>query len=172
MKHAHEPYAHGRIRLRLLSEADLPVTLEWRNRDGAREQFKNSGLLAYEQHHGWFVRYSEKPDDLVFIAELAATGERVGQVAIYAIDPGARTAEIGRFVASPGLQGQGLMKEAIDVLMRFAARELLLSSVYLEVLESNERAWQLYRKLGFEERGRADGLVRMDRRIDGYLYQC
>ncbi|WP_431821620.1 GNAT family N-acetyltransferase [Burkholderia sp. F1] len=169
MKHAHEPYTHGRIRLSLLAEADLPATLEWRNRDGARKQFKNSDLLAYEQHHGWFVRYTEKPDDLVFIAKLAATGERVGQVAIYAIDRDARTAEVGRFVAAPEFLGQGLMKEAIDVLMRFSARELSLTSVYLEVLESNERARQLYRKLGFEECSRADGLVRMDRRIDDYL---
>ncbi|MBN3789895.1 GNAT family N-acetyltransferase [Burkholderia sp. Ac-20353] len=169
MKHAHEPYTHGRIRLRLLAEADLQATLAWRNRDGAREQFKHSDLLAYEQHHGWFVRYCDKPDDLVFVAELAATGERVGQVAIYAIDGGARTAEIGRFVAAPEFLGQGLMKEAIDVLMRFAARELSLASVYLEVLESNERASHLYRKLGFEERGRADGLIRMDRSIDDYL---
>ncbi|MFX1762841.1 GNAT family N-acetyltransferase [Paraburkholderia sp. A1RI-2L] len=169
MKYAYEPYTHGRIRLRLLTEADLPATLEWRNRDGAREQFKNSDLLAYEQHHGWFVRYSEKSDDLVFIAELAATGERVGQVAIYAIDRGARTAEIGRFVASPEFLGQGVMKEAISVLMRFAASELSLAAVYLDVLESNERACRLYEKLGFEERGRADGLIRMDRRINGYL---
>ncbi|WP_426397407.1 GNAT family N-acetyltransferase [Ralstonia sp. R-29] len=169
MKHAHEPYVHGRIRLRLLAEDDLQTTLEWRNRDGVREQFKSSDLLTYPQHHSWFVRYTEKPDDLVFIAELVDTGERVGQVAIYAIDHGSRAAEIGRFVVSPDFQGRKLMKEAIDVLMRFAASELSLTSVYLEVLESNERAGMLYQKLGFEERGRADGLIRMERRIDDYV---
>lgn len=169
MKPAHEPYVHGRIRLRLLAEDDLPLTLAWRNRDGVREQFKNSDVLAFEQHRGWFVRYTEKSDDLVFIAELRATGERVGQLAIYAIDAGARTAEIGRFVVSPEFSGQGLMKEAIDVLMRFAARQLSLTSVYLEVLESNERAGILYRKLGFRECGCAGGLIRMERRIDDYV---
>jgi RimJ/RimL family protein N-acetyltransferase len=167
MKPAHEPYVYGRIRLRLLADDDLPTTLAWRNRDGVREKFKNSDVVAFEQHHGWFVRYKEKSDDLVFIAELAATGNPIGQVAIYAIDSDARTAEIGRFIASPQFAGQGLMKESIEVLMRFAARELLLVSVYLEVFESNERASMLYRKLGFEEHGRADGMIRMELDFEG-----
>jgi RimJ/RimL family protein N-acetyltransferase len=165
MKHAHAPYVHGAVRLRLLAEDDLRSTLDWRNRDGVRQQFKSSAPLAWDAHHGWFFKYSEKPDDLVFIVEDVASGERVGQVAIYAIDNVKRTAEIGRFVASPEFQGKGMMRQGIEALMHFAASELSLMSVYLEVIETNERARRLYRGLGLIEQKAADGLVRMERAI-------
>jgi diamine N-acetyltransferase len=165
MKPAYAPYVHGAVRLRLLAEDDLRSTLAWRNREGVRQQFKSSALLAWEAHLAWFFRYSAKADDLVFIVEDVAGGGRVGQAAVYAIDNMKRTAEIGRFVASPEFQGKGMMREGIEALMRFAATELALDSVYLEVIETNERARRLYRGLGFIEQDAAEGLVRMERKI-------
>jgi len=169
MKPAHAPYAHGAIRLRLLAEGDLRETLAWRNRDGVRQQFKNPAPLEWEAHHGWFSRYCEKPDDLVLIAERGDNGAKVGQVAIYAIDPENQTAEIGRFVVAPEFQGQGLMRAAIDVLMRFAADRLSLRLVYLEVIETNARARRLYESLGFEVTQSEVGLMRMERSLNDYL---
>jgi diamine N-acetyltransferase len=166
MKHAHAPYVHGAVRLRLLAEDDLRSTLAWRNRDGVRQQFKSSAPLAWDAHHGWFLKYSEKADDLVFIVEDVASGERIGQAAIYGIDHTKRTAEIGRFVVAPEFQGKGLMRQGIEALMRFAVTELSLTSVYLEVIETNERARRLYQSLGFIERQVADGLVKMEREIE------
>lgn len=169
MKHAYAPFEDGEVRLRLLAESDLRSTLEWRNRDGVRQQFKSAEPLQWDAHHGWFLRYSEKPDDLVFIVENTATGERIGQVAIYSIDPVTGSAEIGRFVVAPGFAGRGLMRRGIQALMRFAATELRLRSVYLEVLETNERARQLYKAVGFGEQEAVDGLIRMERSIDDYV---
>ncbi|GJH09266.1 GNAT family N-acetyltransferase [Caballeronia novacaledonica] len=169
MKPAHAPYAYGAIRLRLLAEGDLRETLAWRNRDGVRQQFKSPALVEWDAHLSWFERYLQKSDDLVFVAELADTGGKVGQVAIYAIDDATRSAELGRFVAAPEFQGRGLMREAIEVLMRFAASRLELASVYLEVIETNERARRLYESLGFAETQSVDVLIRMERSIDDYL---
>lgn len=169
MKPAFAPYEHEGIRLRLLAEDDLRQTLAWRNRDGVRHQFKSAALLEWESHHAWFVRYCEKTNDLVFIVEEAATGAKIGQAAVYAIDRDKRAAEIGRFVASPEFQGKGLMRKGIEVLMRFAAVELSLASVYLEVLETNLRAKRLYASLGFVETGSSDGLARMERSTNDYI---
>jgi RimJ/RimL family protein N-acetyltransferase len=166
MKQLYRPFTVGRLRLRLLEEPDLPLTLAWRNRDGVREQFKSSAPLAWEQHVGWFQRYCEKPDDFVFIVEEAATGARVGQVAVYGIDKARRDAEIGRFVVAPEYQGKGLMREAILALIGFAAKEVDLRSVYLEVRESNERARRLYESIGFADTASADGMIRMERSTD------
>ncbi|SAK44001.1 Spermidine N(1)-acetyltransferase [Caballeronia catudaia] len=165
MKQNHAPFELGGVRLRLLAEDDLRITLAWRNRDGVRQQFKSSALLEWEAHHAWFVRYSDKADDLVFIVEDVLTGARVGQAAIYAIDRDKRTAEIGRFVAAPEFQGKGFMRRGIEALMRFAAHELSLTSVYLEVLDTNARAKRLYETLGFVKTDFIDGLARMERTI-------
>jgi RimJ/RimL family protein N-acetyltransferase len=166
MKQLYRPFSAGRVRLRLLEEADLPATLAWRNRDGVRQQFKSSAELAWEQHVGWFQRYREKPDDFVFIVEEVASGARVGQVAVYGIDKGRGDAEIGRFVVAPEYQGKGWMREAILALVRFAANTIGVRSVYLEVRETNERARRLYRSIGFAETDSADGMIRMERGTD------
>ncbi|SAL72037.1 Spermine/spermidine acetyltransferase [Caballeronia peredens] len=165
MKQVYAPYEFDGVRLRLLAEDDLRATLAWRNRDGVRQQFKNPALLDWESHHAWFLRYSDKAEDLVFMVEDALTNTRVGQVAIYAIDNEKRTAEIGRFVAAPESQGKGFMRRGIGALMRFAARELSLSSVYLEVLDTNVHAKRLYQTLGFVETDSREGLARMERTV-------
>ncbi|MFM0629596.1 GNAT family N-acetyltransferase [Paraburkholderia xenovorans] len=155
--------------MRLLDEADLPFTLEWRNRDGARQQFGTADLLQWDQHVGWFKRYLGKADDLVFIVENALTQERIGQVAIYAIDTAARKGEIGRFVVAPQFQGQGLMRQGIQALIGFAREVLDLTSLYLLVRETNERARRLYVQLGFTEVALADGMITMERSINDHV---
>lgn len=169
MKQAYPPFAAGSHRLRLLAEADLPFTLAWRNRDGARQQFGTADVLQWDQHAGWFTRYLDKADDLVFIVEEAATQARVGQVAIYGIDTVAGKAEIGRFVVAPEFQGQGLMRQGIEALMGFAREALGLASVYLLVRDTNERAHRLYVQLGFTEVSRADGMITMERSINDHV---
>jgi RimJ/RimL family protein N-acetyltransferase len=59
--------SHGRVRMRLLEERDLPLTLEWRNREENRQWFFSSDPIAPEQHRRWFERYKEKDDDFVFV---------------------------------------------------------------------------------------------------------
>ncbi|CAB3732754.1 Spermidine N(1)-acetyltransferase [Paraburkholderia phenoliruptrix] len=165
MKQAYSPLTVGSLRLRLLSRADLPFTLEWRNRDGVRQQFGTADVLQWDQHVGWFTRYVEKSDDLVFIVEDATNNARIGQVAIYGIDANARRAEIGRFVVAPEFQGKGLMREAIGALMTFAKETLGLASVYLLVRETNDRARRLYAGLGFAEVSHAEDMITMERSI-------
>lgn len=169
MKQAYSPIVAGSLRLRLLDEADLPFTLAWRNRDGARQQFGTADVLQWDQHAGWFTRYLDKADDLVFIVEDAATHSRIGQVAIYGIDTGASKAEIGRFVVAPEFQGQGLMRQGVEALMGFAREALGLASVYLLVRDTNERARRLYEQLGFTEVSRADGMITMERSINDHV---
>lgn len=169
MKQVFQPYVVNNLRLRLLTHDDLPFTLEWRNREGVREQFGNANALTWEQHAGWFQRYLDKPDDLVFIVEGVQAGARIGQAAIYAIDTEAGNAEIGRFVVAPEFKGKGLMRQAISALMDFARDSLGLAAVYLEVRVTNEHARRLYERLGFVEVAQADGMVRMERRINDHV---
>lgn len=169
MKQTYPPFMAGSLELRLLDETDLPFTLEWRNRDGARQQFGTADVLQWDQHVSWFKSYLDKADDLVFIIEDATTHARIGQVAIYRIDTGASKAEIGRFVVAPEFQGQGLMRQGIEALIRFAREALGLESVYLLVRETNERARRLYAQLGFAELSRADDMVTMERSSNDHV---
>jgi RimJ/RimL family protein N-acetyltransferase len=149
------------IVLRPLSEADLPFTLAWRNREGVRQRFLHSAVIAPEAHRAWFERYLDKGDDIVLVACEPDRAQPYGQVAIYGIDSAAGRAEVGRFVVAPEAQGRGLMRKAIAALVALAREELRLRTVFLEVFADNARAIGLYASLGFVETARRGEVVEM-----------
>ena len=76
------PLPGPRTTLRLLSPADLPRTLAWRNQERVRTAFITSSVLSEDGHRRWFDAYVERDDDFVFIIEARDSGRPVGQVVI------------------------------------------------------------------------------------------
>lgn len=161
MKPPVQPFGNGVVRLRLVAEADLDMTMSWRNRDDARIWFKNSQIVTREQHRAWFSQYSVKDDDFLFVVEVQ--GRPVGHASVYGIDPVDGVAEVGRFLAAPEAAGRGYISLACAELLRFCADNLNLRSVFLKVKENNERAIKVYVRNGFREEARAGGMMRMSR---------
>jgi len=164
MKRPVQPFGNEVVRLRLLAEADLGMTMSWRNRDDVRTWFKNSQIITTDQHQAWFAQYSARDDDFLFVVE--AQGRPVGQASVYGIDWRAGTAEVGRFLAAPEGTGRGYIGLACAELLRFCADTLHLKSVFLEVKEDNARAIGIYARNGFREEARAGGMIRMSRSLD------
>jgi RimJ/RimL family protein N-acetyltransferase len=163
MKSPLQRFGSGGLTLRPITEADLDRTLGWRNREDVRIWFKTFDRIDPSQHRAWFAQYSATDDDFVFLVEFE--GAPVGQASVYGINRADRTAELGRFIAAPEARGRGLMDLACAELLRFCADTLQLTSVYLDVKEDNARAIGLYRRRGFEEEGRRDGIIRMRRSL-------
>ncbi len=156
------PLQTARIRLRLLEEHDLPRTLAWRNQDHVRRWFFASEPLTPPQHSAWFASYRERDDDFTFIIEERDSRRPIGQVAIYHVDWGGRTADFGRLmIGEPDAAGRGLALEAAAAAVNLAIGPLGLREIYLEVLPGNVRAIGLYEACGFEVTGRSDKAVRM-----------
>ena len=141
--------AGGLVRLRLLNQDDLPMTLAWRNRDEVRRWFRQSAVIDMAQHTAWFHQQQLTDDALMFIVEDTAKGGAVGQVSVYNIDRETGEAEVGRFIAAPNASGKGFIRAAILALTHFAFEELSLARLYLEVFANNERAIRLYTSVGF-----------------------
>jgi RimJ/RimL family protein N-acetyltransferase len=155
---------NGRVRLRLLEEADLPMTLAWRNQDHIRKWFLHSDVISPQHHHDWWQRYQARDDDFVFVIEETETLRRpVGQIALYNIDPATRRAEFGRLmIADADARGLGLARLATARLVREAfSSAWQLDELYLEVLAGNEAALHLYRVAGFKESGVTGAVRRM-----------
>ena len=158
-----EPIARGRVCLRPLAEADLPMTLGWRNQEHVRRWFINSDALTPEQHRGWFERYAGRDDDFVFvIEETAELMKPVGQVAVYNIDWVSGRAEFGRIiVGEPEAAGRGLAKEATALLLDFAFGTLGLEEAEAYIKRDNAASLVVFRACGFREAGERDGLKRL-----------
>ncbi len=163
MKRIVAPFGDAAVRLRLIEARDLDATRAWRNRDDARIWFKSRALIDAAGHRAWFEQYLAKDDDFLFIVEHA--GVPVGQAAVYGVDWIERRAEVGRFLVAPLEAGKGHLGQACASLVRFCALSFGLAELFLEVMEGNQRAIRMYRRCGFVEQGRRDGLIRMARAL-------
>jgi diamine N-acetyltransferase len=162
-KRAVAPLAAGRIRLRLLQAADLPLTLAWRNQAEIRRWFFYSERITPEQHGAWYAQYAERDDDFVFIIEeIQRLHQPVGQVALYHLDRAAGRAEFGRLmIGEPAARGQGLARAATDLLVSTALAQWDLREIYLEVYRDNLPAVAIYEACGFQAAGTRDDVVLM-----------
>jgi diamine N-acetyltransferase len=153
----------GRIRLRLLEESDLPMTLRWRNQDHIRKWFVHSEVISAEQHQEWFKQYLERDNDYVFIIEETRNFHKpVGQISLYNIDWKQRRADYGRLlIGEPNAQGKGIAKKANYLLLHYAFAILGLNKVELEVFTDNEPAIAIYRGCRFREVSELNGLKKM-----------
>ncbi len=159
------PLVSGRVRLRLLEEADLPMTLAWRNQDHIRKWFLHAEQVSAAQHRAWFSRYLASDDDLVFIIEDIQRDDcPVGQVAIYHIDLATKSAEFGRLmIGDQAAGGRGLAGSATRLLVETAMTEWGLETVTLDVKTDNAAALAIYRACGFRPESQDGSVVRMTR---------
>ena len=150
------PLVSGPVRLRLLEEADLPLTLAWRNQDHIRKWFFYSDVITPDQHRHWFEQYRHRDDDFVFVIEDLDTLKRpVGQASLYHIDWDGRRGEFGRLlIGDPAAVGLGIAAAATRLLLGEAFSSWGLAQLDLEVLQSNAPALAIYRRYGFIETGR------------------
>lgn len=164
MKRQILPVSDGLVQLRLLEEADLPKTLQWRNRDGIRNYFFHSDVLTFEQHQQWWQKYVPKDDDFVFVIELLEDEQYwpVGQVALYAVNWQEKTAEYGRLmVGEDRARGRGVAQRATKLVLQIGFDVLNLEEVHLEVFAHNQVARHVYERCGFHLVEELDNVVKM-----------
>ena len=151
------------VRLRLLQENDLPMTLRWRNQDHIRRWFFCSDVITPEQHTKWFLQHITRDDDFVFIIEQIHRNYRpVGQVALYNIDWTAFQAEFGRLmIGEPDASSKGLARAATRAALRIAFDHMELNKVLLEVYAENRKAIAIYEEIGFKTDGTLDNIRKM-----------
>jgi len=158
-----DPLSNGRVRLRLLEEVDLPMTLAWRNQDHIRRWFMTSAVITPEQHAAWFAAYRDREDDFMFVIEETASLRRpVGQVSLSHVDHAAGRAEFGRLLIGDAEgAGRGLARETTACLVNEALGPWGLDEIYLEVKDDNAPAIAVYRACGFHTVDRSGGVARM-----------
>ncbi len=161
-----EPLVNGRIRLRLLEDTDLPLTLGWRNRDENRFWFFSTAEISPDQHRGWFEKYRERDDDFVFVIEETDVFKRpVGQLSLYDIDWTTGRAEFGRLlIGDPEARGLGLAQLATALLVDQALERWGLAEIHLECRSTNVRAIAVCAACGFRAQEPVGDVTPMVRR--------
>jgi len=157
------PVEGEHVVLRLLEEADLPLTLSWRNQDHIRTWFLRTDVILEKDHFAWFERYKDLDNDFIFVILSKDLNHiPVGQISLYDINWNTGSAEYGRLmIGDPLAKGKGYAKEATRFLLEYGFTQMGLKEVHLEVKEENLIAQKIYLDCGFVETDRENQLVRM-----------
>jgi RimJ/RimL family protein N-acetyltransferase len=139
------------VRLLPLEADDLALVRSWINDERIAAFNGPRWPVSEREQAGWYERLvrDERKRKLV-IAD--AEGRRAGLVSLHDIDHRHGNAEVGVYVA-PDLQGRGLARAALHMLLRFAFGELNLVRVHARILGFNERSMRLFEALGFQREG-------------------
>ncbi|MBN9393445.1 MAG: GNAT family N-acetyltransferase [Chloroflexi bacterium] len=95
------------------------------------------------------------------------TDRLVGLTWLSGIDRSFGTSHLSVNIGNPEDRGKGYGSEAIRLICSYAFKELRLHRVALVVYQYNDRAFELYKRLGFKEEGRArEAIYRNGRYFD------
>jgi ribosomal-protein-alanine N-acetyltransferase len=103
---------------------------------------------------GWVEHHRTHRSEVLWVIAESDGDRAVGHVGLYEIDHRIRTAEFAIMLGDKSVWGKGLGRACTAFVVRYGFEQLNLNRVSLQVLETNTRAQQLYKSLGFVEEGR------------------
>jgi RimJ/RimL family protein N-acetyltransferase len=134
----------ARIALRPLTEADLLLTLVWRN--ASREAFFHNAELTMAQHEAWFAKYLSGTDTMLIVEH---DGVAIGQLGVSNHD--GASIELGQVLMAPEQRRRGYMREAIALLLDWLKTQGI-TRVIVNLKPENTAATALYLAVGFGAR--------------------
>ena len=114
-------------------------------------QFKKTNIFQAEK---WIIKNSNDTNQKLFGIYLYSNDEKlIGISRLMFIDFESLVAELGIYIGEKKLQNKGYGSIALKKTIEYGFNILKLNKIYLKVLESNQRAINLYSKNNFEIEG-------------------
>lgn len=141
------------IGLRKFEPRDIPALYAFRN-----DREVTSGLGGFSTGYTvsdlerWIDHHNSRADEVMY-AIVDSDDEVLGHVGLYRVDSRVRKAGFGILIGRTESQGRGVGRAVSQWMIDFGFQELNLNKISLSVLSSNERAFHLYKSLGFVEEG-------------------
>ncbi|MEQ6890042.1 UDP-4-amino-4,6-dideoxy-N-acetyl-beta-L-altrosamine N-acetyltransferase [Halomonas sp. CS7] len=154
------------VHLRPLREQDLERIRTWRNHPEVRRFMYTQHAISADEHRGWFQQARDDVDRHLLVVErqcAGAAGEPFGFVNLHVVDPCARRAVWGFYLAPEAPRGSGRALGEATLAHTFA--NLDLHKLCGEALASNDRSIRFHQRLGFMR----EACLR-DHHFDGHTY--
>lgn len=146
-----------RIRLRAVERDDLPRFVTWFQDPEVRAGISLFLPLSLAEEEAWYEDMLKKDPIEHTLAIDVQEGEKwthVGACGFLDYEPRFQHIELGVVVGDRSFWDQGIGTDVVRTLLRHAFKTLNLNRVVLQVFETNLRAIQVYKKIGFVEEGR------------------
>ena len=151
------------VRLRAVEPEDADTVWRWHNDPDVMRWLEGSypePLAAIRQ------RWSERPPNnyerTVFGIETIADGRLIGVIVLRDATPETARAELDVYIGEKDCWNGGYGTEAMRLMCRFGFDHMRLHAIELSVVDENERARHVYRKIGFVEEGKLREAFRRD----------
>jgi RimJ/RimL family protein N-acetyltransferase len=160
----------GKIYLTELDRANAETIRAWLN-DPEVHEFLLVGHvpITREQEYAYYDAQARSTDSYAFEIHAADDGRYLGNINLKDIHPIHRRAEMGLVIGSKEDWGKGYGGDAIVACLRFAFATLGLHSVKIRAHAGNQRAIDLYRRVGFVDVGRERETVFQKGRFGDYV---
>ncbi|MFG6115562.1 GNAT family N-acetyltransferase [Halobacillus sp. MO56] len=147
-------FATDRIHLRKLTESDAVTYYDWRNNMDVMENTNPElDVHTLKETEAFIQSICHSNSSKSYIIEVNENDKPIGIVSLVNIDYKNRNAECIIDIGNVDYWGQGYGTEAMKLLLNYSFSELNLHKVYLRVFSFNQRAINLYERLGFEKEG-------------------
>ena len=127
--------------------------------------YKKKKVFSYEDELNW-VNEKIKENAIIFSMLEKSTGNFIGNFEF--MDVKDDKAEIGICI-TPAYQNKHFGLEAMNAMIEYGFNTLKLKEIDLVVFSTNERAINLYKKLGFIEYKKEENIMGMNGSLD-YIY--
>ncbi|MBB6119602.1 GNAT family N-acetyltransferase [Nocardiopsis algeriensis] len=126
--------------------------------------------ITYAEAREWCETRADRADRLDLAITDAANGRYLGELSLYGVASENESAGYRIALSAIGFTGQGLGREATQLVLEYAFEKVGLHRVWLYVYAFNMRAIAVYRSCGFSVEGRLrDALLWEGRRHDALL---
>lgn len=144
------------FRLRRLTAAETSLVRAWRNRPQIRGVMIHDRIISRREHHEWFKRIRHDPCTRFLLFEFHC--RPAGVTNFTAIDRAKRSCLWGFYRGRDDMPlAGGVMLGYLSLEYAFVA--LRMATVSAGVLEHNYSSRTLFRRLGFQETGRAEQVL-------------
>ena len=136
----------------LNNDSDIELLAKWReaNQDAFPSQFK----VTQQGTKTWLENSVLNSPDRILFWVCDQDNKKIGHAGLFRFDLSQKFCELDNILR--GESGSpGIMQEACSKLIELCQQELGLADIYLRVFSDNQRALELYQKLGMKEIQRA-----------------
>lgn len=150
------------IRLRPMTETDLPLKVQWYNDPDIRKTLIIDETFELEKTVQWFRAVKDSPTRLDWAIE-NEQGKTIGLIGLVEIEEKHQTAEIYIVIGDKEYWAKGVMLQAESLLIDWAFNRLGLKKIWAQSRTENIASMITMKKLGFH----TEGTLRKHRQIAG-----
>jgi UDP-4-amino-4,6-dideoxy-N-acetyl-beta-L-altrosamine N-acetyltransferase len=142
-----------------LSSDDIEYVRSFRNHDEIRKWMYSDDIISLQDHINFINSLKENNRNYYWLVKMEE--KYIGVVSLNRIDFKHRNAYLGIY-ANPFLASGGKGELLIKCIKKLAFDFANLHTLKIEVMDTNEKAMNFYKKVGFSEEGRLKEFVYKD----------